>query len=217
MSVPDFSLFETMRYVKGEGVVRLPLHLERLGHSARSLGFANTSNVEGVLEDYLATLDGSPESMWRVRLELAFDGAISITSAPFTLQGDDTVWRVGIAKTPVSSDDRLLRHKTTLRAVYEAARAEYASSDADEVLLLNERGELAEGTITNVFVGDGEERLLTPPLAAGCLDGVFRKSLLLAGRAAEQHLRPEDLAERPLYVGNSLRGLIRARLENFAG
>ena len=54
--------------------------------------------------------------------------------------------------------------------------------------------------------------LLTPPLACGLLPGVLRARLLREGRAREAVLRPADLAARRLFVGNSLRGLIPARL-----
>ena len=74
--------------------------------------------------------------------------------------------------------DKLLRHKTTRRAVYEAARAEYPAAEADEVLLLNERGEACEGTITSVFLDDGSGILKTPPISCGLLAGVLRTELI---------------------------------------
>ena len=84
---------------------------------------------------------------------------------------------------------------------------------ADEVILLNERGEVCEGTITNVFVDIGDGVLVTPALACGLLPGVLRGELLDAGRAREAVLSPADLMDaKALFVGNSLRGLIPARL-----
>ena len=67
----------------------------------------------------------------------------------------------------------------------------------DEVVLLNERGEVAECTAANIFcVRAG--RVLTPPLASGCLEGITRGVVLeiaaSAGiQATEQTLEPEDL------------------------
>ena len=80
----------------------------------------------------------------------------------------------------------------------------------DEAILLNERGEVCDGTITSVVV-EREGGLLTPPLSAGLLPGVFREELLAEGRCREARLGLDDLAG-PFYVGNSLRGLIPARL-----
>ena len=108
----------------------------------------------------------------------------------------------------------MLRHKTSRREAYLAARAEYAPAEADEVLLANERDEICEGTITNLFVdaGDGGP-LLTPALGCGLLPGILRGELLDQGKAHEAVLTLADLAAaKQLYVGNSLRGLIAARL-----
>ena len=80
------------------------------------------------------------------------------------------------------------------------------------MLLLNERGEVCEGTITSLFLDDGSGILKTPPLASGLLAGVLREELLETGNAAERVLRPGDLASGAILVGNSLRGLIRGRL-----
>jgi len=205
----DFSLFETMRYTPGEGIARLSLHLKRLETSARRLGFMGAEKAGEALAKYI---DASPENLQRLRLELSPSGRITITSVPFTLQPADTVWRIALAKARTASTHTLIRHKTTRRALYETARAEFPTDTVNEVILLNEKGELAEGTITNLFVEDDEGRLMTPPLSSGCLAGVLRTSLICARKAYNRRLRPEDLNGRNLYVGNSLRGLIRAEL-----
>jgi branched-chain amino acid aminotransferase len=49
----------------------------------------------------------------------------------------------------------------------------------DEVVLLNERGEVSECTSANIFAAKGTE-VWTPPLASGCLPGVTRELLLNA-------------------------------------
>ncbi|HUK31760.1 MAG TPA: aminotransferase class IV [Candidatus Acidoferrum sp.] len=67
----------------------------------------------------------------------------------------------------------------------------------DEVVLLNERGEVSECTAANIFCVRGG-RILTPPLTSGCLEGVTRGVLLEIAEsvgisASEQTLMPEDL------------------------
>ena len=76
-------------------------------------------------------------------------------------------------------------------------------------MLLNERGEVAEGARSNVFV-DCDETLLTPPLSSGCLPGVLRAELLASGRAREVVLMPDDL-ESDFWLSNALRGLLSVR------
>ena len=99
------------------------------------------------------------------------------------------------------------RHKTSDRAAYDEARA---AAGAFEVLFTDAEGFLTEGSFTSLFVERGG-RLLTPPLARGLLPGVLRARLIEEGRAEEAELTPDDLAGGFL-VGNSVRGLIRARL-----
>ena len=78
----------------------------------------------------------------------------------------------------------MMFHKNSLRGVYEQARARHP--DADEVLLVNDRGEITESTIANVAVSlDG--RWVTPPLDAGLLPGVGREVALEEGWLVEAH------------------------------
>ncbi len=155
---------------------------------------------------------GAGPAPLRIRLELFTDGRIDVQTAPFTPIPTGATWRVKIAATRLSSNDPLLCHKTSRRAAYAAARAEFPAAEADEVLLLNERGEICEGTITSLFLDDGSGTLKTPPLSCGLLAGVLREELLQEGRAEERVLYPQDLAGRPFFLGNSLRGLIPAIL-----
>ncbi|MBP1859067.1 aminotransferase class IV family protein [Rhizobium herbae] len=148
----------------------------------------------------------------RIRLTLSPAGEIAITTAPFTPLPENTIWHVAIASARLDSANKLLRHKTTRRAVYEAARGEYPPAAADEVLLLNEKGEPCEGTITSIFLDDGSGILKTPPISCGLLAGVLRTEMICTRRARIQRLTLADLQSGTLYMGNSLRGLIRAQL-----
>ncbi|NLR99633.1 hypothetical protein HGP17_22665 [Rhizobium sp. P38BS-XIX] len=206
--VEDFSLIETLRYEPDTGFVRLRLHLARLQRSARRLGFSAPKNVIGGLEQAVA----DAVQPLRVRLTLDRAGQTEVTTAPFVPLLPDTVWRVRIAETRLDSSDKLLRVKTTRRGVYEAARAEYRPDEAEEVLLLNEHNEVCEGTIASIFVVDDPDTLRTPPISAGLLAGVLRTELICQRKARVGRIRLDDLRDRPLYVGNSLRGLIRAQL-----
>lgn len=204
----DLSLIETMRWEPGTGFLRIEQHIRRLHRSADALGFR--AAPPDLMEQLEAAALG--EAALRVRLVMSFRGKVEITTTPFTPLAEDTVWRLRIAETRLSSDDPMYRHKISRREVYEAARAEFPAEDADEVLLLNERGEICEGTITNVFVEQADSSLITPPISCGLLPGILRADLIRAGQARSSLVKPEDLAGRNLFVGNSLRGLIRAEL-----
>jgi len=83
----------------------------------------------------------------------------------------------------------------------------------DEVVLLNERGEVAECTAANIFSARGG-RVFTPPLTSGCLEGITRGVLLEIGAAAgvpveEAVLRPDDLyAADEVFISSTNRSLI---------
>lgn len=203
----DLSLIETLRWEPESGFVRLERHLARLARSAAALGLPGSEKARDALS--AAPFSATP---LRIRLELFADGRIDMQTAIFTPLAPEVTWRVKLAATRLSSTAPLLRHKTSRRAAYAAARAEHPAADADEVILLNERGELCEGTITSLFLDDGTGILKTPPLTAGLLAGVLREELLETGEAVEKLLRPDDLAQGTILMGNSLRGLIRSEL-----
>lgn len=203
------ALIETLRYEPADGLVRLERHLARIAASAQAFAIHFD---RGRAETALAETAHGKQPL-RVRLTLAKDGTIAATSAPFAASSADTRWRLAVASTRLDSGDPLLRHKTSRRSRYETARAEFEPAEADEVILLNERGEICEGTITNVFADDGSGTLLTPALACGLLPGVLRGELIDSGKAVEATLGLADLRSAPaVFVGNSLRGLIRCEV-----
>lgn len=84
----------------------------------------------------------------------------------------------------------------------------------DEVILLNERGEISECTSANVFLVDGEARVWTPPLSSGCLAGVTRAVLLEETRElnvaiGEKPLGLDDLrSAREVFITSTTRELL---------
>lgn len=203
----DFSLIETLRWQPDAGFLRLDQHLRRLSRSADALGFRQPQDAKGKLEKEV-----SGDVPLRVRLVMTYRGKMDVTATPFEPVPEETVWRLKVAKTKLQSEDSLFRHKTTRREPYEAARAEFSKEEADEVILLNERDEVCEGTITNIFAESADGMLLTPPLTSGLLPGVLRAELIRERKARGEVLKLDDLRHRKLFVGNSLRGLIRAEL-----
>ncbi|HWU55969.1 MAG TPA: aminotransferase class IV, partial [Rhizomicrobium sp.] len=115
-------------------------------------------------------------------------------------------WTYAISPERTDSRDLFLRHKTNWREFYEN---EVKRLGTDEVIFLNERGEITEGARSNIFVVRGGV-VLTPPLMSGLLDGRFRAEMLARGRAREAVLTQDDL-KGEVWFGNSLRGLIPAK------
>jgi branched-chain amino acid aminotransferase len=91
---------------------------------------------------------------------------------------------------------------------YEAQQAGF-----DEVVLLNERGEVAECTAANIFCVRGG-KVATPPLNSGCLSGITRSVLLEIGasvgvQVGEAVLRPDDLyAADEVFISSTNRSML---------
>ena len=202
-------LIETFAWTPGGGFAYLSEHLARL---RRSAAYFAIPFREPTIKDVLnhAASEFGAKSM-RVRLTLAEDGTAALTHAP--LGEPPTLWHYAMADERIASSDPFRAHKTNRRAIYETARAQIKGSGIDELLFLNERGELAEGTITNLFIQSDEGApLLTPPVSCGALPGVLRDALIAQGRARECTLFLSDLRQaQRVFFGNSVRGLIPAR------
>lgn len=200
----DTRLIETFAWQPGQGAVKADLHLDRMARSAHTLGVAFDRDAAFAV---LASVTGDQPQ--RCRLTLGLDGGFDLSKA--TLEPTAPVWTLELARDRVRSDDPWLRHKTTNRDLYDQSRA-VLPEGVDELLFLNQLGELCEGTITNLFVRLGNGRQVTPPLSCGLLPGVLRGRLLASGDWAEQVMTPYDLANaEAVWVGNALRGLIRGR------
>ncbi|HEY9039992.1 MAG TPA: aminotransferase class IV family protein [Roseovarius sp.] len=201
---PGFALIETMLWMPDGGIALRARHLARLHRSARAFGI----RPQGV-EAALAAIEG--DGPLRLRLTVDAAGRATIAGTPFQPLCPGTIWRVAIHPKRLDPADPWLRHKTTRRALYDGARADLPPG-IDEWIFLNRGGALCEGTITNLYIDTGNT-LLTPPRACGLLPGIGREALIAERRARPVRLTPQDITnDRALYVGNALRGLIRANL-----
>lgn len=199
-------LIETLRWESTTGFKRLERHLARMRHSARIFDLA--FEEARVLEALKGAVLNATQAQ-RVRLTLDEVGSFNCTAAP--LGELPKAWRYAISPARVSSGDLLLRHKTSWRELQEQEAAFAAQTyGADEVVFVNEREEITEGSRSSVFARiDGV--VCTPGLACGLLDGVLRREMIEAGECVERILTLDDLARaEDVWFGNSLRGLIPA-------
>lgn len=199
---PGFDLIETMRFDPVDGIALLERHLARMKASAAALGFRfDRHSARNELQAATFRL----RTPARVRLVLSPRGAIAVGIAPLPVTPELPV-RAAVVPLPVAPDDFRLRHKTSRRGFYDAARR--ARPGCWEVVFADRDGRLTEGSFTSLFVPRGDV-LVTPPLARGLLPGVLRAELIATGRAIEGELTAADLAGGFL-LGNSVRGLVSA-------
>ncbi|MCD7059727.1 aminodeoxychorismate synthase component I [Pelagibacterium xiamenense] len=204
-------LIETMLWTRDEGIYLLGRHLDRLSTSARYFAIPfDEAILRARIEEWARA---APGDRYRVRLTLHETDGLDLAATELPSPPDAPApFRFAIAPERLHSENLWQAHKTTNRAFYDTPRQiAHAARGVDEVVFLNERGEIAEGSITTVFVESGST-LLTPPLSVGILPGTLRAELLATGRAKEAVLTLDDLeCATAIYLGNSVRGLMRAQ------
>jgi len=203
-----WGVFTTLRVYEGKPFA-FDRHWARMSHDAERLSMSLGYEQEAVRQSVskLAEANGRPEGTARVsfvknRGGLWADAGDSPETDLLIFTRQLVEWpavhRLKLQQHALYSATRLAGAKM-LSWVQNAGLLEKAHAEGfDDVLLLNESGHLAECTSANIFlVRDG--RVLTPPLASGCLPGVTRDVLRevvpQAGfELSEQNLTLDDLA-----------------------
>lgn len=197
-------LIETILVTGTRDMPLLGRHLVRLASSAQDLGYrCDEMLVETQVRAAAQALrEAGPH---RLRLLLERNGQCTVQTAP--LLPLPLVQEILIAPEPLDASEPLLRYKTTHRPWY-IQTIEWLPSHPHifDLVYLNQRGELCEGSRSNVYVKKNG-RWYTPPVESGCLPGVQRAALLEAGEAHERVLSAHDLREaEAIRLSNALRG-----------
>lgn len=212
-------VFETLRAYGGV-IFRLERHLERLRRSMDGLELrweVGDATIRSWIDELLAANNLGPDASERrdARLRLTVTGGLSdgrvrlardnpptvLISAEALVPVSDAVYAAGIAL--ATSDFRqpwdspLARIKTIHRLEYLMAREAALRRGADDGLILDDRGHVAEGTASNVAIVRGAT-VATPSLDGPILAGVTREAVLEAARSAgygveERTIEPDEL------------------------
>ncbi len=220
----DFKLLETMLWMPDTGYWLLDLHVSRLEKSARYFAYPMTRRniLKSLQAEEKYFQNNSPQ---RSRLTLDRYGKISITTTECG-QPEEMIFPGiprpvnGLPKITFSSiktdpESPFLYHKTTNREIYDMERQHALAKGCLEVIFCNNKDEVTEGSITNVFIRRGDS-LITPPVACGLLPGIFRSYFLdtFAGHVQEAVIYREDLENADaVYIANSVRGIVQVALQ----
>jgi para-aminobenzoate synthetase/4-amino-4-deoxychorismate lyase len=206
----ELRLIETMRF-DGLQVPMLDRHVKRLSRSASYFDYPfDEARFRRRVERAVSGSVGDDAS--KVRATLDRWGRLSVESTAIASERDEP-WALIVAEERADSSDPLFFHKTTHRGVYDRALQSARAQGFDEALLMNEEGEVTEGSHSSIFARMGDT-LLTPPVECGLLPGVYRAYVLeTEDRAEERVLTLDDLrAADALYCCNAVRGWHRAVL-----
>jgi branched-chain amino acid aminotransferase len=220
-------LFETMR-VYGGKPFRWQQHMERLRRGAEFLNL-RLPFVPSELRQFAAELvarNGLPEAILRLTLSrgvgprgYSTKGAdkpnLVMTLHPVLAIDPQNPprWKLITASLRVPAHEKLSTFKTCNKLPQILARTEAESQEADEALLLNTNGDVAEAASSNLFwIEDG--KICTTPLASGILAGVTRDVVFeicerLGMRVQEIAIQPETLLQaQGVFLSLSTLGIV---------
>ncbi len=209
-SHPEFRIFETMFWSPETGFTYLEEHKQRAEASQRFMGRPfRREALDNALEKLSLAL--AADAQYRVGACVKFlldrNGEIETSTAlPRKPDWKGLDLKLLVSRKRIHSDDLFLYHKTTHREFYDKCFHEAREQGAHEVVFLNEKGELTEGAISNIFLKlDGQWH--TPPVACGLLPGIWRARMIRELNARETVMTANDLKRAgEIRIGNSLRG-----------
>jgi branched-chain amino acid aminotransferase len=206
---------------KGPAVFRLTEHMERLHNSAKILGMDMPYSVDVLVQ---ATKDvvkasGLPSAYIRPIAYYGY-GEMGLNTLPCSVDVAIACWPWGAylgedaltkgISTKISSWTRHDHNtmppaaKTTGNYVNSSlAKVEALKGGYDEAIMLNPQGFVSECTGENIFVArDGV--FVTPPIAAGALEGITQDSVMKIGRDLGYEFRVDYLTRSDLYVSEEI-------------
>ena len=209
-------VFETMRAANGK-IALLEAHLKRMSRGLKVLGLrwpvwyrTIPANIRQLLRVLSLTEARVRVMLWQkgagVHCAIVAEALQSPSARQYKEGFRATLTNGHHRKTPVPI--KSLDYQIFRRSLQKARAAGF-----DEALLLNAKGELVEGSRTNIFLVK-DNVLLTPPIQSGCLPGVMRQRVLsrarkLKLRCTTKSITPQDLLEADeAFVTNALLGIM---------
>ena len=204
--INGWGIFSTVRVYDGIPFA-LERHWSRLAKDARIIQLPLETNFESLRAGLMELLQANRAGDACVRIYFIYN-TIGIWKSREAFPTTDLIMymvdvpqRVGPTRLAIREHGRHAAHPLTGTKVTSWLNNAWMVEQAhqrgfDDVLLLNERSEVAECTAANLFCVKGD-KVFTPPLSSGCLPGVSRDILLEIGgqigyRVTEGVLRLED-------------------------
>ena len=199
-----FEIFETMKIEDGK-IFLLDEHLDRMKQAADYFLFCfERQKIKSYIIKVISRIN---KSDYRFRISLQKYGNLSHTFSEMFQSFNEV--KVIVSKNKIYTKNRFQYFKTTNRGLYDREYKSFSTKGFFDVIYFNERGELAEGAITNIFIYKNDV-ISTPSINAGILSGVYRKHLLKNDSSIrERRLYLEDLLEADkIVLTNSVRGSV---------
>ena len=212
------AVWEGLRLYQGR-IFRLEQHLDRLIGSAKALAFAEIPTREHIVAEIRRTLEAN-RMFDGVHLRLTLTRGVKVTSGmdPRLNQSGPTLIVLAEHKAPVYGTDGLslvtastrrfppdcldpkIHHNNLIQSILAKIEANVAG--ADDALMLDMRGFIAETNATHVFIVD-RGRVLTPRVAA-CPEGITRAAVIELCRANDIPCEERDLSLTEAYRADEM-------------
>lgn len=201
-----FELFETIKYENGE-IKLLEQHLARLKSAADFFLFKfSEKKIRKQLAISLKQTD--LHILMKVKLTLSKWGDIKVEISDLQVHNGEV--SVIVSRNKINSLDKFSHFKTTNRKLYDNEYASFSKKGFSEVIYLNEKDNIAEGSRTNIFLRKGDS-WFTPPLDSGALPGVYRRHFIEAHpKTFEKNITVSELQTADeILLTNALREEIK--------
>lgn len=200
---PYFELLETMR-MEDSKILFIEEHIERLKAAADYFLFR--FDEKKIRRQIKKIIKGSRHNKpVRIRLTLSKWGELNHSIKLIETRSKNV--KVILSQVQINSGNPFQYFKTTHRKLYDDEFIKYSSMGFFDVIFLNEKKQIAEGAISNIFVFR-DNQWVTPPLRTGILNGIYRHYFIRQNPSVrEQPLSLNDLmtAEK-ILITNSVRG-----------
>jgi branched-chain amino acid aminotransferase len=206
---------------QGPAVFRLTDHIQRLHNSAKILGMELPYTVDELVAACKATVASSGLPACYVRPIAYFGyGEVGLNTMPCTVDVAIACWAWGayLGDDALTKGVRLktsswTRHdhntmppaaKTTGNYVNSSlAKVEALRAGYDEALMLSPNGLIAECSGENVFVSR-HDKLITPPLSAGALEGITQNTVMTLARDLGYEVVCDNIARSDVYLADEM-------------
>lgn len=203
--------FETIALENGRPVF-LERHLARLDRAAVFLKLGSLKErglTEKTVEDYLEAQEMADRRHGACKIMLSEKNLVfQMRQNPYREEQYRQGFVMDFSMVKRNETSPLVCHKTMNYGDCILEKRAASAAGMDERIFLNSRGEIAEGTVSNIFfVRDG--KLETPKMSCGLLPGIMREYLCETEEVKETVLYPEMMREyEECFVTNSLMGIM---------
>ncbi|MDO4616998.1 MAG: aminotransferase class IV [Lachnospiraceae bacterium] len=211
-------VFETIRIRSGQPEF-LDWHIERMNQSLQALHIPQEVSAEEAAawlkqqKELKHSDENRHDEMKAMKILVTEKNKLMmLRSNPYTPERIRQGFCLDYSAVIRNETSPLVYHKTLNYGDNILEKRRTSSLPVDERIFLNTRGELTEGSTTNIFfVFDG--RLVTPTVSCGLLNGIMRRFVLENFPCKETVLYPEDVLQADeCFVTNSLMGIMPVKM-----